>query len=111
MKKIILTLLIFSSLYSRGQNPAPAEPQKEAVLIMNAIAHIGNGEVIQNSVVGLKNGKISLVGDVTKIKVDKNEYPIVISAFGKHIYPGFIECNSSLGLTEFDLVRSTRDNY
>jgi len=109
MKKILLICMVLSSLFSRGQNPAPAEKQKDAVLIMNATAHIGNGVVIQNSVVGFKDGKITLVGDVTKIRVDKNEYPVVISAFGKHVYPGFIECNSSLGLTEIDLVRATRD--
>jgi imidazolonepropionase-like amidohydrolase len=108
MKKITL-ILLFASLKSFAQNPAPALPQKDAILIMNGIAHIGNGETINNSAIGIKDGKLVLVADATRIKVDSREYPVVIDANGKHIYPGFIDCNSDLGLTEIDLVRSTRD--
>ena len=34
---------------------------------------------------------------------------IIIDANGKHLYPGFIAANSTLGLVEIDAVRSTRD--
>ena len=33
----------------------------------------------------------------------------MIEANGKHVYPGFILANSSLGLGEIDAVRATRD--
>ena len=33
----------------------------------------------------------------------------VINAKGKHVYPGFIAANYSLGLAEIDAVRATRD--
>jgi imidazolonepropionase-like amidohydrolase len=92
-----------------AQNPAPAPPQKDAILIMNGTAHIGNGNVIENSAIGFKDGKLILVADATKIKLDKSAYPVVIDATGKHVYPGFIECNSTVGITEIDLVRSTQD--
>ncbi len=109
MKKKIILILLSASLKSFAQNPAPALPQKDAVLIMNATAHIGNGEVIKNSAIGFKDGKLILVADATNIKIDSREYPVVIDAAGRHVYPGFIDCNSNLGLTEIDLVRSTRD--
>jgi len=94
-----------------AQNPAPAKPQSEPILIMNATAHLGNGQVINNSVIGFENGKLILVGDATTIRIDQSKYKKVINASGKHVYPGFIDCNSNLGLTEIDAVRSTRDNY
>ena len=109
MKKTIAIINLFFSITVFAQNPVPALPQKEAILIMNGTAHIGNGEVIQNSVIGIKNGKIAVIADATRTKINKAEYPVVINATGKQVYPGFIDCNSNLGLAEIDLVRSTRD--
>jgi len=40
---------------------APAPKQTKSILILNATAHLGNGEVIPNAAVGFKNGKITLV--------------------------------------------------
>ncbi len=110
-KHICLLLLLTATNLIFAQNPVPAKPQSEPVLIKNATAHLGNGQVINNSVIGFENGKLTLVADATTIKFDLTKYKKVIDATGKHIYPGFIECNSNLGLTEIDAVRSTRDNY
>jgi imidazolonepropionase-like amidohydrolase len=111
-KQITLFLLTAAALeLACAQNPAPAPPQSEPVLIMNATAHVGNGKVIDNAVIAFAGGKITLIGDATVIKIDESGYRKKINAFGKHVYPGFINCNSSLGLTEIDLVRSTRDEY
>ena len=54
-EKITLICLIFT-LKSFSQNPAPALPQKDAILILNGTAHIGNGEIINNSAIGIKDG-------------------------------------------------------
>jgi imidazolonepropionase-like amidohydrolase len=113
MKKNLQLLIAFNFLVliSFAQNPAPAKAQTENILIMNATAHLGNGQVIQNSAIGFENGKLILVADATTIKFDKSKYKKVIEASGKHIYPSFINCNSTLGLTEIDAARATRDNY
>jgi len=113
MKKVhnIIALLSASIISAQAQNPAPAPAQNESIIIMNGTAHLGNGKVIENSVIGFENGKITLVGDATVIKLEEGHYKKKINAFGKHVYPGFINCNSTLGLTEIDLVRSTHDDY
>lgn len=111
MKKLIkLTyfLLLFAASV-RAQNVAPAPPQKESVLIMNATAHLGNGKIIENSAIAFENGKLTMVADATVIRFDKRKYNKIIDAYGKHVYPGFIACNTTLGLTEIDLVRATLD--
>ncbi len=109
MRKKITILFILFSCMANAQNPVPAKPQKESVIILNATAHLGNGLVIPNAAIGFRAGKLTIVADATRIRIDKSEYPVVIDASGKHIYPGLIECNSTLGLTEIDLVRSTHD--
>ena len=94
---------------SFAQQPVPASPQTKSILLMNGVAHIGNGKVIQNSVVGFKEGKIMLVADATVIKIDPSKFDTIIHVSGKHIYPGFIAPNSTLGLVEIEAVRATRD--
>lgn len=107
MKHVIIALLVFFSIgKSVAQTPAP--PQEKPVLIMNAIAHIGNGEVIENAVVGFEKGLLTLVADARTIRLDTTGYR-VIDGSGHHVYPGFIAPNTQLGLTEIDLVRATRD--
>ena len=108
-KKIYLFLLVFSiSLLTKAQQ-TPASAQSKSVLIMNATAHLGNGKVIENSAIGFVNGKINLVADATLIRLAKDAYDITIDASGKHVYPGFIAPNSTLGLVEIDAVKSSDD--
>jgi len=104
---LLISVLSTSNIFS--QNPAPALPQSGSVLIVNATAHLGNGTVIPNSVLAFDKGKITLVGDAATVHPDTTLYKTIIHAAGKHVYPGFINCNSTLGLTEIDLVRATRD--
>jgi imidazolonepropionase-like amidohydrolase len=76
---------------------------------MNGTAHLGNGQVIENSVVGFKGGKITLVGDAKGVRIDKTAWDTTIDCYGKQIYPGFIAPNSTLGLTDIESVRATND--
>lgn len=76
---------------------------------MNATAHLGTGTVIQNSLIGIRDGKINLVADATTARVDKSSYDEVIDASGKHVYPGLIAPNSTLGLTEIEATRASND--
>src|SRR3990172_3630041 len=95
MKHITLALLLFSSSVF-AQTPVPAPKQTKSILIKNATAHIGNGKVIQNSYIGFKDGKITLVTDATTSKIDLTTYDIIVDASGKHVYPGLIAPNSTL---------------
>lgn len=76
---------------------------------MNVIAHIGNGTIIENAAIGIENGTFSLVADATTIKINPSNFDTIIYASGKHLYPGFIASNSTLGLTEIEAVRATND--
>lgn len=76
---------------------------------MGGVAHVGNGKVIENSAIGFKDGKLTLVADATVIKILQGAYDTVINIQGKHVYPGIIAPNSTIGLMEIEAVRATRD--
>ncbi|MBL7942450.1 MAG: amidohydrolase [Flavobacteriales bacterium] len=101
-------LALCTALHAQ-QNPAPAPAQQKSILILNGTAHIGNGEVIENSAIGFRQGKIDLVADARVIRLSATAYDTVIDAAGMHVYPGFIACNSTLGLHEIDAVRAYND--
>ena len=101
MKKIFFALTIIASQLSIAQT--------KSLLIMNGTAHIGTDSIIQNSIIGIKNGKIVEVLDASKFKGELGNYDEKIDATGKQIYPGFIAPNSTLGLFEIEAVRATLD--
>ena len=101
-KKVFFILLI--SLFIND-----ARSQETTTLFMGGTAHLGNGEEIKNSIISIKNGKFDIVADATKIRIDPNAFDTIIKIYGKHIYPTFIAPNTTLGITEIDAVRATRD--
>lgn len=85
----------------------PAKKQVKAITIEGATAHLGNGNIIENSLIMFNNGKITFIGSaLTKIA----RIGDVIDGKGKHVYPGFIIPNSTLGLVEIDAVKATDDD-
>ena len=109
MKNIFILLLVFClSIITRAQQ-TPAPKQSKSVLILNGTAHIGNGKVLENSAIGFKDGKITLVADARLIRLAEGAYDVTIDASGQQVYPGFIAPNSTLGLVEIDAVKSSDD--
>ncbi len=107
MKRIVFYIflgLVGSRTLTAQQTPAPA--QSEPISIEGAVAHLGNGEVIENSLIMFADGKLTFVGDAKQriARIGK-----LIDATGKHIYPGFIAPGKSLGLIEVNAVRASND--
>ena len=110
MKKIILLNILFFNLIYSQQTPAP--DQDKSVLIFGAVAHIGNGETIKNSIIGFNDGVIDLVAPSGDNILTENikKYDTIIDATNSHVYPGIIALNTNLGLVEIDAVRATVDD-
>jgi imidazolonepropionase-like amidohydrolase len=100
---------VLSTFKLVAQVETPALPQSKSILLMNGFAHLGNGKVIENSAIGFKDGKLTLIADARVIKLEQNAYDTIINIAGKHVYPGFIAPNSTLGLIEIDAVRASDD--
>lgn len=97
-------IFLFGLLTTLGFSQSP-----KSILLLNGYLHIGNGEVIESALVGIRNNKIDVVLNSLATTYKKEEWDTIIDLQGKHIYPGFIAPNSTLGLTEIDAVRATRD--
>jgi imidazolonepropionase-like amidohydrolase len=106
IKKIIYSLLFFFLVGNSVAQQTPADKQTSAISIEGATAHLGNGEIIKNSLLMFSEGKITFVGSA----MDKiARLGAVINAKGKHVYPGFIATNTTLGLVEIDAVKASND--
>lgn len=100
----LVCLITLSGLHAQQ---TPAAPQTAPIAIEGATAHLGNGEVIENALIMFEAGKITFIGSANAKIARKGK---IIDAKGKHVYPGFIVPNSTLGLVEIDAVRATDDD-
>ena len=108
MKKIfaLITVIIIAICVRAQETVYPAPAQKEAIVLVHATIHIGNGDVIEDGMITFSNGKI--------VQVSKYAAPPsntkVIDCSGKQIYPGLITPITNLGLNEILAVKSTLDD-
>ena len=106
LKYIFIPFLILGTTAHAQQTPGNV--QSETITIVGATAHLGNGQVIENSVLVFDKGKLVTVTEKTTYSGTLSGAN-VIDASGKHVYPGFIAANSTLGLVEVDAVRASDD--
>jgi len=106
MKKIIYSVLALFFIGNTIAQQTPADKQTTPIAIEGATAHLGNGKVIENSLIMFNDGKITFVGSATS-KIARTG--TLIKGTGKHIYPGFIAANATLGLAEIDAVKASVD--
>ena len=62
MRTIIYSLMFLLTTVNITAQQTPASKQAEPITIEGATAHLGNGKVIENSLVMFREGKIIFVG-------------------------------------------------
>ncbi len=99
-------------IQTSAQSPVVAPAQKKPVMLTGGTIHTGTGEVIENGVIAFTGGKITWIGKAADNRLDKSGYE-VIDVTGKHVYPGLIFPNTTIGLTEIgsgvDVANDTRE--
>jgi len=97
MNKAILLTLAVAGLAAAGQD--------DSFLLRGATIHPVSGPNIENAMMLVVDGKIAEIGlkIQTKLKVR------IVEAKGMHVYPGFIDSGSPVGLQEVSSVRETGD--
>jgi len=103
MEKLFTTFLFSLFLVCSSQ------AQNSKILLLNGFLHSGVGEVIPSAAIGIKDGKITLIKNSLAYSYKAEDWDTIINLNGKHIYPTFVAPNTTLGLTEIDAVRATRD--
>ncbi|KAA6438629.1 amidohydrolase family protein [Dyadobacter flavalbus] len=102
---LVSCMLISSSSFA--QNPVPATAQTKPVILTGATIHIGNGQVLTNGAIAFDKGIITQIGAAGSVSAVTGAETIDVS--GKHIYPGIISLNTTVGLQEVASVRATLD--
>ncbi|HEX8814215.1 MAG TPA: amidohydrolase family protein [Terriglobales bacterium] len=83
-----------------------AAQQKPVVLRGGKLLTVSHG-VVENGVVVMENGKITAVGAAATVRVPKDARVIDVS--GMTVYPGLIDSETQLGLTEIQAEDMTND--
>ena len=81
MKKLFILLLLTAVIKTNAQQ-TPAPKQSGPISIEGATAHLGNGQVIENSLIMFDNGKLTFVGSAN-MRIAR--IGTIIKAEGKHI--------------------------
>ncbi|WP_237158103.1 amidohydrolase family protein [Shewanella psychrophila] len=84
----------------------PAEAQSTAILFTNASLHTVIDGVKLNTDLLIEDGKIKAIGQ--NLIAPKAR---IIDGTDKHIYPGLIALDTSLGLVEVEMMRPSNDSY
>ena len=83
--------------------------QAQRILLLHGTAHIGNGTVVESAAIGVVNDRITFVKNSLTQTFTAKDWDTIINCNGQHFYPGLVSANNTLGLTEIDAVRATRD--
>jgi imidazolonepropionase-like amidohydrolase len=99
MKRLLVSCVLFFAAAALAQ-------QKPTVLKGGKLLTVSHG-TIENGVLVMQNGKITAVGAGNSVKIPKDAR--VIDTTGMTIYPGLIDSEDNLGLTEISQEQSTND--
>jgi imidazolonepropionase-like amidohydrolase len=101
---IIATLFLAISLQASGSE-IPAKPQDHPIALVGGTIVPVSGPMIENGTILFDKGKIVAIGASVTVPADAEK----IDVKGKFVYPGIIDANSNIGLTEIGAVRATND--
>jgi len=106
---VIATVLVFIVMTAiinfLPNRVASAQQAANVFVIRNAKIVTVTGATIERGSVLIRDGKIAEVG--ARVTAPSNAR--VIDATGLSVYPGLIDCGTSLGLTEIGSIQETRD--
>ncbi|WP_428848229.1 amidohydrolase [Shewanella gelidimarina] len=128
---VVSACIVSSAVYAHDMLPAPKE--SGAVLFTNATVHsVIHGPLVHTDVL-VADGKIVAVGqklatpapiettNTTKAATEAGKpssatavlaaNAVVIDATNKHIYPGLIALDTTMGLIEIEMMRPSNDAY
>jgi imidazolonepropionase-like amidohydrolase len=112
---ILLSCLLLPVMaFAQARKPAQAKPAAPTQAAAPATIALKGGKlltithgVVENGVLVIENGRIAAVGPAASTPIPKNAR--VIDATGMTVYPGLIDSETALGLTEISLDQSTND--
>ena len=102
---LLLSSFVMMTLALESQAQITEKPGFGKFAITNATVHTVSNGTIENGVVLIDGERIAGVGAKVKIPADYRQ----IDGTGKHVYPGFMDSGTILGLQEVGAVAVTND--
>jgi len=103
---LALALMVATGSAAGQKSAKPAAAPGAIVLRGGRILTVSHG-VIENGAVVMENGKITAVGAAGSVAVPKGAQ--IVDVRGMTVYPGLIDSESRLGLTEISAEQMTND--
>ncbi len=113
---LLLLLLLAGAAPVRAQDEPPDEPPEppaaipegaEVLALRGAIVHVPDGPPIPRGTVLIAAGRIVAVGPEADVQIPEGATRLFLA--GQHLYPGLIDADTVLGLTEIGAVKATND--
>lgn len=106
-KVLILLICSIAALAQTAKKSNPTPPQNETIVLRGGkLLTITHG-VIEKGVLVMENGKIAAVGAEGSVSIPHGAK--VIDVTGMTVYPGLIDSETHLGLSEIEAERMTND--
>lgn len=90
-------------------DPPPPRPQSQALVLRDAVLHPVSGPTLPGGSLLAENGRIVAVAAAGQTLPATRTPPLVIDLGGRHVYPGFVAANGTMGLSEVTAVPATVD--
>ena len=103
---VFLSWVSLPLLFAADKPPVASVPDTPIAIVGGKLLTVTHG-VIENGVLVLSNGKIAAVGSAADVKVPAGA--TVVDAKGMTVYPGLIDAETHLGLTEIASNAMTTD--
>lgn len=84
---IVLLLTVISSCSESAMNNRVFTEPTEGRLLLGATVHLGDGEVIENAALAVKDGYVTLLADGASKKLDMSKFQVDKLGPEYHIYP------------------------
>ena len=85
--KVLIAVLFLFVLNGCAETNFRVHEEKEGVLLLGATTHLGNGDIIYNSAVGIKDGYVTLLADAAIDNLDLSKFDVDRLGPDFHIYP------------------------
>lgn len=106
MKRPLAALGLCATLLAQATPNVPPPAQSRPLLIGNATLHTVAGPVLRQASMLVENGRIKAIGGAD---LAAPTGALRLDLQGRHVYPGLVAANTTLGLVEVGAVRATLD--
>ena len=100
---VFACLILATTVQSHAGFEVPGEVPAGPIVLEHGTIHTMTSGTIEDGTLVIEDGKISRLGQADGISPPEGENVTRIDLTGKHVYPGLIDADTTMGLVEIDL--------